>query len=200
MGSAVLAMDQYEVVDKLGFRYQITKLGASDFATIIAGAQKRSNWVRCVDPLHEKHHVTEGGWQGAYNVRFIERLDPRTQAVIGYKHIWSAPKHNLREFYDACREDWPELPAFNTFRQAVQAAGRKMRNFSVQRQPDIELTRMRCPLIRREDQPGLPVAAVAAAPRGADAGAGGAAAQQVRAGALKPGSLQLAVLEYRGRL
>ena len=50
MGSAVLAMDQYEVVDKLGFRYQITKLGASDFATIIAGAQKRSNWVRCVDP------------------------------------------------------------------------------------------------------------------------------------------------------
>ena len=94
MGSAVLAMDQYEVVDKLGFRYQITKLGASDFATIIAGAQKRSNWVRCVDPLHEKHHVTEGGWQGAYNVRFIERLDPRTQAVIGYKNIWSAPKHS----------------------------------------------------------------------------------------------------------
>ena len=55
MGSAVLAMDQYEVVDKLGFRYQITKLGASEFAAIIAGAQKRSNWVRCVDPLHTRN-------------------------------------------------------------------------------------------------------------------------------------------------
>ena len=55
-----------------------------------------------------------------YHVRFIEKLDPLTQAVVDYKHIWGVPKHNMLEFYDACLDDWPELPAFNTSRQAVR--------------------------------------------------------------------------------
>ena len=105
MGSAVLAMDQYEVVDKLGFRYQITKLGASEFAAIIAGAQKRSNWVRCVDPLHKEHHVTEGGWQGAYNVRFIEiSRTPFTYKTIRDARPASTVVHPQRRCTHSIRE------------------------------------------------------------------------------------------------
>lgn len=179
--------DQYEVVDSAGFRYQITRLGALTFAQMIAGAQRPSNWVRAVDPACKEHHVGEGGWQGAYNVRFIEKLHPRTKAVIDYKLIWGVPRHSMTEFYRACKSDWPELPAFNTFRQAVAGTGGKtMTGFSVQKQPDIELTRMRCPLIRSADQPGLPLvavaaalqSAVAAAPQSAVASAGGAAGPQ----------------------
>ena len=45
----VLAMqDQYEVVDRSGFRYQVTKVGAMAFAQEIAAAVKPSNWVRAV--------------------------------------------------------------------------------------------------------------------------------------------------------
>ena len=179
--------DQLEVVDSAGFRYQITRLGARTFAQVIAGAKRLDNWVRCVDPAHKEHHVGEGGWQGAYHVRFIEKLDSRTNGVVDYKVIWGVPKHSMREFYEACKSDWPELPAFNTFRQAVACTGgKKMKGFSVQKQASVELTRTRCPLISLPDQPGLPVAAVAAAPQSAVASAGGAVGPQVCCEAFEP--------------
>ena len=62
-----------------------------------------------------------------------------------------------------------------------------------------------CALVRlRTDphaaMPPAPQVGMPAAPCGADAGAGATAAQQARDGALEPGSLHLAVPEYRPRL
>ena len=185
LSSAVLAMDPYDVVDKSGFRYTIARSGASAFAAIIAGATKPSNWVRAVDATCRDHHVAEHGWQGTYHVRFIERLDPLTQAVRDYKPIWGVPRHTMQQFYDVCKSEWPELPSFNTFRQAV--AGRKtMKGFFVQSEPNVELTRLRCPLIRDDDQPGLPPVTAAAAPQSAVPSAGGAAGPQVCCDAIEP--------------
>ena len=79
----VLAMqDQYEVVDRSGFRYQVTKVGAMAFAQEIAAAVKPSNWVRAVDPACDVYNHVCDGWQGSYRVRFIDRLDPVTKDVL----------------------------------------------------------------------------------------------------------------------
>ena len=189
--------DQYEVVHKSGYRHQVTKVGAMAFAQETTAAVKPSNWVRAVDPACDVYHVCDG-WQGSYRVRFIDRLHPVTKDVIDFRPIWGVPRHSMQQFYDALKEDWPELPAFAVFRQAV-ANHKKMKNFLVHKEPDIELTRMRCPLISSSDQPGLPAAAaaVAAAPQSAGAGAGGIAAQQVRDGALEPSPLPPAARENR---
>ena len=118
---------------------------AFDFASQVAQASRPGNWVRAVDPANEEHHIAEGGWQGCYNARFIDRLDPNTQAVLGYSLIWGAPKHNMRQFYDELAAEWSDLPGFEHFRKAV-AGKKKMVNFRVHTTPNIELTRLRCPL------------------------------------------------------
>ena len=192
--------DQYEVVHKSGYRHQVTKVGAMAFAQEIASAEKPSNWVRAVDPACDVYHVCDG-WQGSYRVRFIDRLHPVTKDVIDFRPIWGVPRHSMQQFYDALKEDWPELPAFAVFRQAV-ANHKKMKNFLVHKEPDIELTRMRCPLISSPDQPGLPpaVAAVAAAPQSTVTGAVGAAAAHVRDCAFEPNATDPSTCKILARI
>ena len=106
---------------------------------------KPANWVCAVDPRHADHHVGEGHWMGSYRVRLIDKLDPQTQEVVSFEHIWGVPRHTLQDpFYDELRQqpstgqNCQEVlqDSINTFRQTL--AGKKtMKNFFVHQEPDV---------------------------------------------------------------
>ena len=90
------------------------------------------NFSRMLDPRDTGHHFVED-WQGLYNVRWLEKLG-QSGDVMGWILIWGQPRHSLKKFYEACASRWPELPAWNTFRQAAApGTPRKMSGFRVTR-------------------------------------------------------------------
>ena len=66
-------MEPYEAVYQSGDRYFVPRHLARAFAAHMKLGNQQ-DFPRAVDPAHNAHHIAEG-WQGAYHVRFLEKLD-----------------------------------------------------------------------------------------------------------------------------
>ena len=132
-----------EAVDKGGWRYEFqNEAAAAEFAQEY-GIDRPDNFARAISAARRDKHFCEG-WQGLYNVRWLEKLD-RDGNVVDYTHIWGVPRHSLKEFYQECKEKWPELLSVKAFGTALSGT-KPIAGFQVA-PPSIELTKTRLPYI-----------------------------------------------------
>jgi hypothetical protein len=138
-------MEQYEAVHLSGKRYLVPQDVAYAFATQMRLAEPH-NFPRAMDPAHDAHHFAEG-WQGAYHVRFLEKIDAADN-IIGFELVWGQPRHTMRKYYDHVICRWPELSDVSfesTFCRALAIKPtRKLLGFRVVKL-DLESTRARLP-------------------------------------------------------
>ena len=85
-----------EAVSRHGLRFLVPQPLARRFASLVE-VKDDHNFPRAVDPGHAAHHFCEH-WQGAYNVRFLEKV--KDGEVLDWVLIWGQPRHTMRSFYD----------------------------------------------------------------------------------------------------
>ena len=120
-------------VSATGEVYDLPSRLAHAFASAM-GIKDPRNFARAMDPSDTTHLFVEH-WQALYNVRWLEKLDSSGQAVE-WMLVWGQPKHSMEMFHRAAKTRWPQLPPWNTFRQAVsENATRTLKGFRVMRLP-----------------------------------------------------------------
>ena len=139
-------MEDFEAVSKHGQRYIVPRTLSRAFAVSMK-IKDDQNFPRAMDPHNAEHHSAEG-WQGAYHVHFLEKIDT-SGAVIGWELIWGQPKHTMRLFYDHVCQRWPELSEVRfdtTFCRALKEESKaKLRGFRAVKL-SLGATRARLPL------------------------------------------------------
>jgi hypothetical protein len=79
MGDAIHRLDHLDIVSPRGELFKGVPIGKGFFEFCTAQRiAKASNLKRAADPSQNKFHFSES-WQGAYNVRFLQRVDINTQ-------------------------------------------------------------------------------------------------------------------------
>ena len=110
------ASDACEPVSAAGELYEVPAGLAHAFASV-QGIKEPQNFSRAMDPAVASHHFVEH-WQGLYHLRWLEKLGADGNAVE-WNLVWGQPKHTMKELYLSVKGRWPELPAWEFFRQAI---------------------------------------------------------------------------------
>ena len=132
-----------EAVDKGGWRYEFQDEAAAAKFAHENGIERPRNFARAISARATHKHFCEG-WQGLYNVKWFEKLDGEGNTT-DYLHIWGVPRHSLKEFYQECKDKWPELPSIKAFGTALSGT-KPIAGFRVSKL-STEATKMRLPFV-----------------------------------------------------